>query len=447
MLTLNTKKDKPISAEAACSILQQQNRLFPIYIDLDRLYEYFYYYNSMTVLQNVKCSCMIHPMASSMEPLNDYDIIKWFESCKLDVYMPVGKSGKMSTSAVAMGDIINMGVATEEQIAIIKELQKLSMYYSTKLPLRKIIQSGIQVDKVSVEGHRLIELFPLWVVQNTGRFTATEPALGNLSRTIKDLVTVPEGYIQMQADSGQIEPRITYSRIIPDKQIRYFIDLYNDAYYGLLHFVTQSNEDYLSRRLDIPALELTDELKAKRQQLKTLGNAVLYGSTNVHGGDLLTINYVKRIGGHPERLKLQQMIENKLMSNDYIFETAFGTRIDVRKSSNSQVKYKNNDAGNGYFNHLVRGAINSYMQGTAADLMRFAIQEAESYLTENARDSYISMSVHDALYYVVNENEYDKLKDKLSGFTAYQVDNWIPIYADVVDGVHRTNTDLAEEVF
>lgn len=446
MLKLDTKRDKPISPEAACSILQQQNRLFPIYIDLDRLYEYFYYYNSMTALQNMRCAHLIQPLKSDSKPLTDTDIINWFRQCNLDTYMPSGKSGKMSTSASAMGDVLNMGVADAEQTGIIKELQKLSMYSATKLPLRKIIQLGMSTNLISVEGHRMIEVWPEWNTQNTGRFTATEPALGNLSRTIKDLVTVPKGYVQMQADSGQIEPRITYSNIIPDKQIRYFIDLYNDAYYGLLHYVTQSNEDFLSGRLDLPALELTDELKAKRQQLKTLGNAVLYGSTNVHGGDLLTSNYVKRIGGHPARLRLQKTIENKLMSGDYNFETAFGTKIDVRMSTNSQSKYSESQ-GDGYFNHLVRGAINSFMQGTAADLMRFAIQAADNYLTENAKDSYISMSVHDALYYTINEDEVDKLKDALGGFTAYQVDDWIPIYAEPELGVHRTNADFMEEAF
>lgn len=446
MLTISTKKDKPISADAACSILTQQNRLFPIYIDLDRLYEYFYYYNSMTALQNMRCAHIIFPMKADTKPLTDNDIIKWFKDCRLDIYMPEGKSGKMSTAASAMGDILNMGVANEEQVGIIKELQTLSMYSATKLPLRKIIQLGNRTDKISVEGHRMIEVWPLWATQNTGRFTATEPALGNLSRIIKDLPTVPQGYIAMQADSGQIEPRITYSAIIQDPQIKYLILLYNDAYFGLLHYVTQSQEDYLSGRCDAPKMEITDEVKAKRQQLKTLGNAVLYGSKNVHGGDLLTTNYVKRIGGHPGRLALQKKIENKIMSGDYSFDTAFGTKVDVRMSSNSQSKYSVSQ-GDGYFNHLVRGAINSYMQGTAADLMRFAIQEADVYLTENAKDSYISMSVHDALYYTINENEVDKLKDTLGGFTAYQVDDWIPIYAEPELGVHRTNADFANEAY
>lgn len=446
MLKLNTSKDKPISADAACAILTQHNRMFPVYIDLDRLYEYFYYYNSMTALQNIKCARMIYPMRADIQPLEDFDIIKWFKDCKLDTYMPVGKSGKMSTAAIAMGDLINMGVATAEQVEIIRELQQLSVYSSTKLPLRKIIQLGVLSEKISVEKHRMIEVWPLWVTQNTSRFTATEPALGNLARTIKDLTTVPEGYVSEQVDSGQIEPRITYSAIIKDNQIRYFINLYNDAYFGLLHYVTQSQEEFLSGRLDIPPLEITDELKAKRQQLKTLGNAVLYGSTNVHGGDALTANYVKRVGSHPARLRLQREIENKLMANDYVFTTAFGTAIDVRNSTNSQSKYSDNQ-GNGYFNHLVRGAINSYMQGTAADLMRFAIERADAYLTENAKDSYISMSVHDALYYTINENEVDKLKDALGGFTAYQVDDWIPIYAEPEIGVHRTNSVFAEEAF
>ena len=222
--------------------------------------------------------------------------------------------------------------------------------------------------------------------------------------------------------------------------------MYNDAYYGLLHYVIQSQEDYLSGRCDLPRMEITDDIIDKRQKLKTLGNAVLYGSKNVHGGDLLTTNYVKRIGGHSVRMDEQKRIENKIMSGEYIFETAFGTKVDVRKSTNSQSKYSASQ-GDGYFNHLVRGAINSFMQGTAADLMRFAIQEAESYLTENARDSYITMSVHDALYYTVNENEFDKLKDELSGFTAYQVDDWIPIFADPVIGVHRTNPDFVCEAF
>lgn len=447
MLTLSTKKDKPISAEAACSILSQHNRLCPIYIDLDRLYEYFYFYNAMTSLQNIKCSQMIHPMRSDVKPLQTIDIIKWFSDNKLDTYMPVGKQGVMSTAASAMRDLLNLGVANEEQVAIIKEFLKLSEYAATKSPLRGVIEDGTRSDKISVEGHRMVEVWPDWATQNTSRFTATNPALGNFTRTVKDLTTVPKGYVQKQVDSGQIEPRITYSTVIKDKQIIYYITGYDDAYYGLLHYVTQSVEEWLSGRTDIKLFEITDDLKAKRQQLKTLGNAVLYGSTNEHGGDLLSSNYIKRIGGHKSRQAFQKDVENRLMSGEYVFETAFGTKIDVRQSTNSQSKYSESQ-GSGYFNHLVRGAINSYMQGTAADLMRFAIQEADIYLTENARDSYISMSVHDALYYTINEDEYDKLSDTLDGFTAYQVDDWIPIKAEAENGVHRTNPIFADiEVF
>ena len=54
--------------------------------------------------------------------------------------------------------------------------------------------------------------------------------------------------------------------------------MYNDAYYGYVHYCTiLTEEQRRSGTLEIQPVEISETMKEKRKKFKTYGNAVMYG--------------------------------------------------------------------------------------------------------------------------------------------------------------------------
>ena len=91
-----------------------------------------------------------------------------------------------------------------------------------------------------------------------------------------------------------------------------------------------------------------------------------------------------------------------------------------------------------YYDHLVICAMNNPVQGTAADLMRLSIVRANNLLQRKAPNSVITEYIHDSGKFAIHEDDYHKVIDELKEITAYQVDDWIPIYSDSTDDIKRS---------
>jgi len=87
-----------------------------------------------------------------------------------------------------------------------------------------------------------------------------------------------------------------------------------------------------------------------------------------------------------------------------------------------------------------RMAINSPIQGTAADIIKRAMIRADQALSDNKVKSKLLLQVHDELIFEVPENEEEKMKglirEAMEG--AYQLD--VPLKVDM--GVGRNWYDL-----
>ena len=78
----------------------------------------------------------------------------------------------------------------------------------------------------------------------------------------------------------------------------------------------------------------------------------------------------------------------------------------------------------------MRLAINNPIQGTAADLMRLSVAEANRILMNKAKKSVIVAYMHDAGVFAVHEDEFSNLEKELGDIVSYQVEGWLPIYAE-----------------
>lgn len=422
------------TTEDTCQLLSAINSNNGVYLDYDLVLEFMYYYYASA--ERVRRSIARY-MNISFESLSAARIKGLIVSKNLARYFPKTDSGEVSLDAKKVASVLEMPIIDKEVKWIVSEWIKAAGYESAVNQFSKVLEFGRLDERLTCTGHRMLRLEPLWVPQNTGRFAMQNPAIHNFAGIVKDVTTVPEGYVMQAVDSGQIDPRLTFSFKMPDKQIQRLIVLYDDAYYGILHYVLMPEEDIKSGRLDFEKMEITDELKEKRKKLKTHINAVIYNS-HEDGGDQIKASLIKRIGNHPMHVKWVNEVTDSLMSGNYLFNTAFGFAVDVRLGSNNSGKYSK-ASEESKFNHYMRSAINAPIQGTAADLHRLAIDDVKKFLLMRASRSFIMMSVHDAIYVAVHEDDFDAEKDFLSKCTAYYIDGWVPIECDSEIGVHEEN--------
>lgn len=434
MLHINRKEVAVPSVQQALDVLSFHNSRVGIPLDLDRLLEYYAYYTLRA--DKLRKEVRTNIGLKSSEPLTPKVFKEWLAASGVKTGLQLTDKGTVSLAEESLQAAVLTGLYSDEVCSIIKIYMEAATSAKKVDSFMNILESGVISAAKTFDKHRMLMVKPVWSAQNTGRLGCSGPALMNIAHDVKDIQTVPEGYVFREIDSGQIEPRIIQSILIRDPQLKKCTMMYNDAYYGYVHYCTYlSNEERASGTLDIRPVELSDEVVAKRKNFKTMGNAVMYGSTENKQHDADKDAFIRYIGNHPNRIALQQEIENKIDRGIRVFYTAFGTPIDITKGP-SEAKYTDKKS-NAYRAHLIRCAINNPIQGTAADLMRVSVLKAHKLLQEYAPHSMILKYTHDSGTFMVREDEIDKIDEELCGITSYQVDDWIPIYGDCIKEINR----------
>lgn len=424
------------SVEECCSILKQHNDMFGVMLDYDRMCEYYAYYTE-------RAGRIARALRNVVNITRDADFREWLRRNNITTGLLATDSsrGGRNASISLSEESVNAAIATK---LYPKEIEQILRYYVQykKLnhlvaPLRRIILENEISSLETYDGRRMVICHPTWMPQNTGRIGMSDPGLLNIAKILSDIETVPKGWIYMTVDSGQIDPRIIQSAYIKDPQLKACTMLYNDTYYGYIHYCTVlTDEERRSGTLDLKPFEITEDMKAMRKKFKTYGNAVMYGSTSNEEGDPYKAAFIRYIGGHPMRVAWQKDVTERIERGERVFRTAFGTPINITKGpSDNNYEDKTSDA---YFSHLVRCAINSPVQGTAADLMRLSIQAAHKILIRECEKSFILRYTHDSGTFAIHESEYDKVIDRLKEITSYQVEDWIPIYGDATVGIKQS---------
>lgn len=432
-LTLDTKIP---TVKETVGILQRHVNDFGVPLDFDRMQEYIAYF---TLKRNALLRRIIHYTGSTktVDKYKDGDMIDFLTKADAVRHLKKTPKGSYSLNDESIKLAIASGCLTEEIQKLLEMYSKAKSYGTIIGPFTKIIENNPVVNLETFDNHRMLLVQPIAVEQNTGRIGYQEPAITNFSRVVQDILTVPKGWVLCQADSGQIDPRISQSFYIKDKQLIKCTMMYNDAYYGYLHYCTfLTDEQRKSGTLDLQPIEITDEMKEKRQKYKTFGNAVMYGSTDNKEGDVDKANFIRYIGNHPARLKKQHEAEKAVLNGQTVYYTAFGNPIDIMAgpSAKEDMQYDEDER----FKRRVNRAINSPIQGTAADLFRYSVSKADKLLMRKAPNSRILAYVHDSGKFMIHEDEYDTVIDDIKEIVSYQVEDWIPIYGDYEEGTHKS---------
>lgn len=263
-----------------------------------------------------------------------------------------------------------------------REIAKLKSTYTDKLP--KLINP--KTNRLHTSYHQAIT--------STGRLSSSNPNLQNipiknqLGRKIRQAFIAKEGYQLLAADYSQIELRIM-AHLSKDPRL---IDAFNNQ------------QDVHSRTAaEIFNVEADEVTKEQRRSAKAINFGLIYGMSSFGLAKQLQITnqqanqYIERYFAHYPLVR-DYMNQSRKQAYDYGFvETLWGRRLYL-----PDIKSKNIPKRNA----AERLAINAPMQGTAADIIKKAMNDICAQYQNNP-DIRLIMQVHDELVFEV-KNELAK---------------------------------------
>lgn len=256
----------------------------------------------------------------------------------------------------------------------------------------------------------------------TGRISSTEPNLQNipvrmeLGRLIRKVFVPEDGYVFVDADYSQIELRIL-AHCSGDEQL---ITAYKEA--RDIHRMTASQVFH------IPFDEVTD---LQRRNAKAVNFGIVYGISSFGLSQDLSItkkeaaqyidNYFNTYPG------IKKFLDDAVESGKekgYV-TTLFGRRRPIPELASGNFMQRS-------FGERV--AMNSPIQGTAADIMKIAMINVQKRLSEANMKSRLVLQVHDELLIEAHESEVEQVKDILAYEMEHAAELSVPLDVDMHTG-------------
>lgn len=256
----------------------------------------------------------------------------------------------------------------------------------------------------------------------TGRISSTEPNLQNipvrmpLGREIRKVFIPKEGCVFIDADYSQIELRIL-AHMSDDKNL---IDAYNHS--KDIHAATASLVFH------VPLEEVTKE---QRSNAKAVNFGIVYGISSFGLSNDLSIS----------RKEAEQYIKDYFISYPGIKNYLDNSVKEAKEKGYSVTMFGRRrpipELTSGNFMQRQFGervAMNSPIQGSAADIMKIAMINVAKELKEKDLKSKIVLQVHDELLIEAYENEVEQVKDILKRNMEQATHLNVPLDVDVQVG-------------
>lgn len=236
----------------------------------------------------------------------------------------------------------------------------------------------------------------------TGRLSSTEPNLQNipmrieLGRLIRKAFLPKEGFVFVDADYSQIELRVL-AHLSGDEKL---IEAYRTA--QDIHRTTASQVFH------IPFDEVTD---LQRRNAKAVNFGIVYGISSFGLSQDLSISkkeaaeYIERyFETYPKIKGYLDGLVTEAKEKGYV-TTMFGRRRQIPELSSSNFMQRS-------FGERI--AMNSPIQGTAADIIKIAMNRVHDRLLEEGLKSRLILTVHDELLVETAENEETEVRKILA---------------------------------
>ncbi len=257
----------------------------------------------------------------------------------------------------------------------------------------------------------------------TGRISSTEPNLQNIptridfGKQIRKVFKAEDGYVYIDADYSQIELRVLAHISQDENMMHAFIngeDIHKQA---------------ASKVLGIPIDEVTKE---QRSSAKAVNFGIVYGISDFGLSEQLGITkkeakkyidqYLEKYNGID---KFMKDIVEQAKADGYV-ETLFHRRRAIPELSSNNYMVRQFGA---------RAAMNTPIQGTAADIMKIAMVSMYNKLKESNYDAKIVLQVHDELMIECKKEDAENVEKMLKESMESAIKMSIPLLveAEVAD--------------
>ncbi|MDN7125414.1 DNA polymerase I [Pseudidiomarina sp. 1APP75-32.1] len=287
-------------------------------------------------------------------------------------------------------------------------LSKLKSTYTDKLP-----------KMVNPRTHRIHTSYHQ-AVTATGRLSSSDPNLQNIpirteaGRRVRKAFTAPEGYRIMAIDYSQIELRIM-AHLSQDK--------------NLVEAFSKGRDIHKATASEVFGVSLEEVSSEQRRRAKAVNFGLIYGMSAFGLARQLDIprheaqdymdKYFERFPG------VQRYMEEtrEQAKRDGYVETLFGRRLhlpEIRAQNGARRKAAE------------RAAINAPMQGTAADIIKYAMIKVADYMQREVSDkqAWMIMQVHDELVFEVHQDHIEQLQKELVSIMEDAVKLDVPLIAE-----------------
>lgn len=256
----------------------------------------------------------------------------------------------------------------------------------------------------------------------TGRISSTEPNLQNipvrmeLGREIRKVFVPKEGYVFVDADYSQIELRILAHMSGDDR----LIEAYRES--KDIHAVTASQVFH------VPLEEVTP---LQRRNAKAVNFGIVYGISAFGLSEDLSISrkealeYINRyFETYPGVKEFLDGLVRQGKEDGYV-TTLYGRRRPIPEFQSSNFMQRQ-------FGERV--AMNSPIQGTAADIMKIAMIAVDRELRRRNLKSRIVLQIHDELLIETAKDEIETVKELLTDKMKHAADLKVSLEVDAQVG-------------
>ncbi len=288
-----------------------------------------------------------------------------------------------------------MGVL--EELAQIHELPREILNYRTLIKL-KTTYIDVFPTLVNPETGRVHTSFNQTITA-TGRLSSSEPNLQNIpikgewGKRIRETFIAEEDNLLLSADYSQIELRI-------------LAHLSNDE--GLIKAFRENIDIHSRTASEIFDIEIDKVTPEIRRVAKTVNFSVIYGVSPFGLSETLNVskddakNYIDRY--FERHLGVKKYIEEVISQTK---EKGYVTTLFGRKRAVPEINSKNSNIRQ----QGERIAINSPIQGTAADIIKISMINIWKRLKIEGLKSSMILQVHDELLFEVPEREVERLSE------------------------------------
>ena len=359
------------------------------------------------------------------------EISKKIEELEKEIYLIAGEEFNIN-STQQLGTILfdklklptkkktKTGYSTDkdvlESLEEYHEIIPLIIEYRQTMKLKSTYVDGL---KATIKEDSRIHTTFMQTVTSTGRLSSVEPNLQNipirleLGSKIRTFFTAPENKKIVDADYSQIELRVL-SHISKDRVMQQaFIDGVD------VHKVTASQ---------VFGVNVEDVTKQMRSKAKAVNFGIVYGISEFGLAKNVGTSWKEAkeyINTYFEKYKgIHEFMQNIVKEAK---EKGYVTTLFNRRRYIPELKNKNKNI----VQFGERIAMNTPIQGSAADIIKIAMNKLYKVLKENNLKSKLVMQVHDELIVETYDDEIEKVKSLMKEAMENVVKLDIPLDVDL----------------